>query len=132
MKFYFSQTGNSRFSTRQIAKEKQNLTCDELRRNSLLEDLQKTKEALENAYAGFDNVIEPDLIDCYIYELNSITKRYNYLLEQVGRLNKERVALDNDKAALKIPVPANQNAEIALYSDITGNLNPKPTVGAVG
>ncbi|MBQ2264544.1 MAG: DUF2508 family protein, partial [Oscillospiraceae bacterium] len=35
----------------------------------------------------FDNVTEPDLIDCYIYEVNSGLKRYKYLLEQAAKLN---------------------------------------------
>lgn len=30
---------------------------------------------------------EPDLIDCYIYEVNSVMKRYKFLLEQAARLN---------------------------------------------
>ncbi|MBR5798464.1 MAG: YaaL family protein [Lachnospiraceae bacterium] len=58
----------------------------ELERNALLSDLEKTKKALEIAYAGFDNVTEPDLIDCYIYEVNSVLKRYKFLMEQAARL----------------------------------------------
>ena len=52
-------------------------------RECILEDLEKTKFELESAYSGFDNVTDPDLIDCYIYELNAIMKRYKYLLNQV-------------------------------------------------
>ena len=59
----------------------------EIERNALLSDLEKTKKALEVAYAGFDNVTEPDLIDCYIYEVNSVMKRYKFLLEQAARLS---------------------------------------------
>lgn len=51
-------------------------------RDSLLEDIAKTRFALETAYAGFDNAVDPDLIDCYIYEVNSVLKRYKYLIEQ--------------------------------------------------
>ncbi len=46
---------------------------------TLAEDIQKTRYALEIAYAGFDNATDPDLIDCYIYEVNSLLKRYTYL-----------------------------------------------------
>ena len=35
-------------------------------KEDLLEDLKKTRYALEVAYSGFDNVTDPDLIDCYI------------------------------------------------------------------
>lgn len=56
-------------------------------RDSLLEDIAKTRFALETAYAGFDNVTDPDLIDCYIYEINSSLKRYKYLIEQAANMN---------------------------------------------
>ncbi|MBO6016131.1 MAG: YaaL family protein [Lachnospiraceae bacterium] len=56
-------------------------------RVKLLADIDKTKFALETAYSNFDNVTEPDLIDCYIYEVNSSLKRYKYLLEQAAKLS---------------------------------------------
>lgn len=59
----------------------------EQKRNSILADLQKTRCALENAYTGFDNVTDPDLIDCYIYEVNSVLKRYKFLLDQAAKIN---------------------------------------------
>ncbi len=77
MKMYFSQS----------SRENRTLSEKEIARNALLSDLEKTKQALEVAYAGFDNVIEPDLIDCYIYEVNSVLKRYKFLLEQAAALS---------------------------------------------
>ncbi|MDE7282869.1 MAG: YaaL family protein [Lachnospiraceae bacterium] len=59
----------------------------ELRKPSIREELIQTRRALEIAYSGFDNVTDPDLIDCYIYEVNSIMKRYKYLLEQAEKNN---------------------------------------------
>ena len=53
-------------------------------RECILEDLEKTKYELETAYCGFDHVTDPDLIDCYIYEVNAIMKRYRYLLNQAA------------------------------------------------
>lgn len=58
-------------------------------RESVLEDLEKTRFELETAYLGFDYVTDPDLIDCYIYDINAILKRYKYLLEQVEETNRE-------------------------------------------
>ena len=52
-------------------------------KEDLLEDLKKTRFALEVAYSGFDNVTDPDLIDCYIYQVNAILKRYKFLLERI-------------------------------------------------
>lgn len=48
---------------------------------SLRESIEKTRTALDNAYAGFDYAVEADLIDSYIYEINSLQKRYQHLLE---------------------------------------------------
>ncbi len=48
---------------------------------TLQENIEKTRYALEIAYAGFDNATDPDMIDCYIYEVNSLLKRYTYLLK---------------------------------------------------
>lgn len=59
----------------------------ELKKISIREELLQVKHALEIAYSGFDNVTDPDLIDCYIYEVNSILKRYKYLLEQAAKDN---------------------------------------------
>ena len=76
MKMYFSQS----------SRVNRTLSEKEIARNALLSDLEKTKKALEIAYAGFDNVTEPDLIDCYIYEMNSVLKRYKFLMEQAAAL----------------------------------------------
>ncbi len=54
---------------------------------TIREELTMTKFALENAYSGFDNVTDPDLIDCYIYELNAVMKRYKYLLQQAAEMD---------------------------------------------
>ena len=63
---------------RRPQEEKAELTYEE----SLRFDLQLAVWELENAYAGFDYATEPDLIDCYIYQLNAAMKRYKYLLEK--------------------------------------------------
>lgn len=55
-------------------------------RDKLLADIHKTQCALEIAYSGFDNVTDPDLIDCYIYEVNSALKRYRFLLQQAENM----------------------------------------------
>ncbi len=55
--------------------------------NSILDDIAKTRYALETAYAGFENATDPDLIDCYIYEVNAVQKRYKYLLQEAAKMN---------------------------------------------
>lgn len=53
----------------------------------LLEDIRQTKLAMDVANSRFDYAVEPDLIDCYIYEVNSIHKRYKHLLERAKELD---------------------------------------------
>ena len=62
-----------------LKKEKESLSYEE---KYLLEEIATTKIAIDVAYSNFDNAIEPDLIDCYIYQLNSEQKRYKYLIER--------------------------------------------------
>jgi len=72
-------------------------------RECILEDLEKTRYELETAYSGFDNVTDPDLIDCYIYEVNAVMKRYRYLLNQAASLS-----------SLPEEEPINLNTETAV------------------
>ena len=52
------------------------------RKKYLLQEINMTKAALDAAYSNFDNATDPDLIDCYIYQVNSEQKRYKYLLQK--------------------------------------------------
>lgn len=49
----------------------------------LINDLHQTAQDLQDAYRNLENVIDPDLIDCYIYELNSVQMRYKFLLTSI-------------------------------------------------
>ena len=49
----------------------------------LKDDLHQTARALQDAYNNLENVVDPDLIDCYIYEMNALSFRYKYLLRQI-------------------------------------------------
>lgn len=59
-------------------KNTDNLTKEE---RDLIREITLTRNAIETAYSNFENAVEPDLIDCYIYQLNSEQKRYKYLIE---------------------------------------------------
>lgn len=52
---------------------------EDLKVPTLREDIEKTRIALDIAYAGFDNATDPDMIDSYIYEINALLKRYKHL-----------------------------------------------------
>lgn len=59
----------------------------------LLNEIKRTKLALESAYSNFENVVDPDLIDCYIYEVNAVQKRYKFLLKQIKETDQEKVLI---------------------------------------
>lgn len=69
MKMYFSQTTTPNQDT-----------TEEYLPVSLKESIEKTRLALDIAYAGFDNAVDVDLIDSYIYEITALQKRYKHLL----------------------------------------------------
>lgn len=54
----------------------------------LLDEINKTKLALEAVYSHFENVVDPDLIDSCIYEMNAVQNRYKFLLKQAKASDK--------------------------------------------
>lgn len=65
--------------TKVVYHEKQN---QKIQDPVLLREIEQVKLDMENAYINFQNVIDPDLIDCYIFESNAALKRYHFLLKQ--------------------------------------------------
>ena len=57
-----------------------------LQRAALEEEIAQVKQKMDVAYSNFEHVVDPDLIDCYIYEVNAIQKKYKYLLAQIQAL----------------------------------------------
>lgn len=85
---------------------------------SLRFDLRLAKWELDNAYAGFDYVTEPDLIDCYIFKLNAAMKRYKYLLEKFNALQKETLPAPElclQAAVYPVPPEACAAAQAVTY-----------------
>lgn len=70
MKMYFSQKADT------VQTVEEDFTPVTLR-----ESIEKTHRALDIAYAGFNNATDTDLIDSYIYEINSLQKKYKHLTE---------------------------------------------------
>lgn len=58
----------------------------------VLHELKLAQTELEIAYSGFDNATEPDLIDCYIYKVNAVLKRYKFLMDKAVELNIVKAA----------------------------------------
>ena len=56
----------------------------------LINDLHQTARDLQDAYNNLGNATDPDLIDCYIYELNYVQIRYKFLLRSIKNYEKNR------------------------------------------
>ncbi len=76
-----------------------NTFVQEISREQLLSDLKHTKTALDDAYTNFENAVDPDLVDSYIYEVNAVQKRYHFLLKQVQLLDLQ-TAIEGELAVL--------------------------------
>ena len=70
MKMYFSQSPDTSC-----------LSEEDFTPVNLQDSIKKTRQALADASAGFDNALDDDLIDSYIYEINSLQKRYKHLTD---------------------------------------------------
>ncbi len=53
----------------------------------LLHQINESKLALDIAYSNFENMTDPTLIDCSIYELKAAQRRYAYLLDCAKEYN---------------------------------------------
>ena len=70
MKMYFSQKSGP-----------DSMTEEDYTPVTLKDSIEKTRKALNDAYAGFDNAVDVDMIDSYIYEINSLQRRYKHLTD---------------------------------------------------
>ena len=52
----------------------------------LLNEINRTKRQMEDAYSNFQTAMDPDLIDCYIFESNAACKKYHFLLKKAKEL----------------------------------------------
>jgi hypothetical protein len=71
-----------------LMKMKGEAPVPDTRRQQLMEDLARTKSALDRAYSNFENVVDPDLVDSSIYELQAVQLRYRFLLRQASLLEE--------------------------------------------
>lgn len=68
---------------------------------SLQDSIEKTRQDLNMAYAGFDDAIETDLIDSYIYEIYALQKRYKYLTDLASAENPQENQPLNEHAPIR-------------------------------
>lgn len=58
-------------------------------KRQLREGIAQTQALLNQAYAGFNSHIDPDLVDSCVYEINSLQSRYSYLVRRMKELEPE-------------------------------------------
>lgn len=62
----------------------------ETRYSQMLKNIQQAKTDLDCAYLNFEHATDPDLIDCYIYQLKSAQMRYKFLLDSIKQADALR------------------------------------------
>ena len=60
------------------------VSCPE--RQALMTSLSQTRTLINQAYSSFNTTCDSDLIESYVYEINSLQARYNYLLRRFKSL----------------------------------------------
>lgn len=60
-----------------------------LERQALRQEIDRTRNSIDSARNHFEQVVDPTLIDCYIYELNAAQLRYQFLLRRFKNLELE-------------------------------------------
>lgn len=51
--------------------------------DELMAELKEARDAMDAIYTNLSYVVEPDMIDCCIYELNALQLRHKIILNQV-------------------------------------------------
>lgn len=59
--------------------------------NELKRQIELSKTAILSAQNQFEQVVDPTLIDCYIYELNAAQLRYQFLLKRLKKRELQEV-----------------------------------------
>ena len=54
----------------------------------LMASLSHTRTLINQAYGGFNTTSDGDLIESYVFEINALQARYNYLLRRVKELEE--------------------------------------------
>lgn len=52
----------------------------------IIEEIERIKDQLEKTRVNFDLATDDSLIDCYIYEIISLNKKYQYFLKKAKEI----------------------------------------------
>lgn len=53
------------------------------KKEEIMQELKEVQKSLDRAYENFSYVVDPELIDCCIYELNAGQMRYKFLMRKM-------------------------------------------------
>ncbi len=59
------------------------------RKEELVAAIQGTQSEIHVAYMGFNQTIDPDLVESYVFEINALQCRHNYLTRQLRACESE-------------------------------------------
>ena len=62
---------------------------DEAERRALMSSLSRTRAQINQAYGCFNQTSDGDLIESYVFEINALQARYNYLLRRLKQLGAQ-------------------------------------------
>ena len=62
---------------------------DEAERRALMSSLSRTRAQINQAYGSFNQTSDGDLIESYVFEINALQARYNYLLRRLKQLEAQ-------------------------------------------
>lgn len=69
-----------------VQKSRRIAPAQEEERRELIRSLSLTRTLINQAYSGFNTASDSDLIESYVFEINALQARYNYLLRRVKDL----------------------------------------------
>ena len=72
--------------TQSVRKSSPRRDAREAERQELMSSLAHTRALINQAYGGFNSASDSDLIESFVFEINSLQARYNYLLRRVKEL----------------------------------------------
>ena len=61
-------------------------TAQDTERRELMASLAHTRTLINQVYGSFNAASDSDLIESYVFEINALQARYNYLLRRVKEL----------------------------------------------
>ncbi|MDY5881285.1 MAG: hypothetical protein SPJ63_06000 [Oscillospiraceae bacterium] len=56
--------------------------------NKRVKEMKAIRSQLHCAYAAFDSVTDPDMMDACIFEISALKSRYNYAVANIKNLNQ--------------------------------------------